>query len=128
MSEGSGIMDIIRGFRKGTTDTRTNAVTTHREEAGRIIPPTPDTTIDFSTISPNKLRQPGENATELHPDDVLAIAEHKTSQQRQSDFAAKAITQSGTSAMNPVGEPQYSKTPSSEPVRTHPYDGDERFE
>lgn len=87
------------------SDARLSPVTTFRE-ASTI--PAPSVTGDPLTApgDGNDLAQPGENATELHPDDTRAMAEKEEAQQKRSDYTAQAVL-SGTPFSHPVHEPRY---------------------
>lgn len=110
MPEGSsGLLDKLKVWRRGSTDAVREPYTTHRE-AGQPLPPAE---VD-SSLPINKMTQPGDNATELHPGDAEAMDAHKARQISQSDFAAQAITESGVQATHPVHEPKYPEATQSE--------------
>lgn len=106
--EPGSLINRLRSAMSGNrhaSDARLSPVTTFRDASP--IPTPPATTDPLAAPGDgNGLTQPGENATELHPDDASAMAEREAADKRRSGFAAEA-TLSGAPTTHPINEPRY---------------------
>ncbi len=116
MPEGSsGILERLKSWKKGTTESRVNPVTTHRDAGMPLPAPEAD-----ESLTPNKLKQPGDDAAEMYqgdantPGDEELMEERRARQQRRSDIVAEAASNGlpATLPVEPKGPQSTFKPPS----------------